>query len=370
MTDVVVDICVSLGVLGLGLGAGIRGLMYGDAVTHVFKRKTHFLLCLIGLYVCLAVILLHAPHVNIWPLSWRLHGLNATWLIMRALLLGACGVAIAVSWQISRHQVIAIALIGMVGVVGFWGLEHYLMSPIYPFLDSSPSAHSVVKQTSSSSCAPAALATVFKQWNMEISEAEVAKLAQTSRMGTSMPHLIAAAQQLGMEGVELEPSWETMQRINRPGVLSVWVQDGDRRLPHAVALLGMSHKAAIIADPASGKAFNLSRRELESMWRHEYVPIVRQSDISLAEGQALDYLAQITTLDGKKSQRGSRFVDHNRFSDHLNHFQRRHHGLRRSGKLDPATMLVLQGPFIQEGPTLSSQESYPMTIADYHHVQS
>ena len=271
LTDVVADILFSSVLFALGLMVGARGLKLCPS----FRRKTHLLLWLVGIYVFLAVVLLHGPHVKTWPLEWRLYGLDSMWRIMRALLLGACGVAIALSEKNARRQVVAIAVIGAIGVGGFWGLEQYLMTPIYPSLDPAPSTRSVVKQTSDSSCAPAALATVLNQWHMEASEAEIAKLAQTSRMGTSMPHLIFAAQQLGMEGLELEPSWEIMQRINRPGVLSVWVQDGDRRLPHAVALLGMSHKTALIADPASGKAFHLSRRELESVWRHEYMPIFR-----------------------------------------------------------------------------------------------
>ncbi|MEM9214237.1 MAG: cysteine peptidase family C39 domain-containing protein [Cyanobacteria bacterium P01_F01_bin.150] len=237
---------------------------------------------------------------------------------MRSLLLSACGVAIGLCWRTSRKQVVAIAFIGAIGFVGFWGLESHLMAPIYPSLDRTSSIHNVVQQTSASSCAPAALATVLKQWNIYSSEAEIAKLAQTSRLGTSIPHLIFAARQLGMDGLDLEPSWQTIQQINRPGVLSVWVDNGDRRLPHALALLEMDHDTVVVADPALGQAFRLERGEVEAMWR-SYVPIFRPPDVALSRPQTSTHPTQ---------------------------------------------------PFIQSGPTLTSQAKHPMTVSDYHHLES
>lgn len=367
MTSILVDILISLSGLLIGLGWGMR--FFGQIRKGKMRAGPSLFLVLVGFYVCLIVILLHAPHVRTFPLLWRMHGLNATWLIMRTLLLGACGVAIALSWRSARHQVVTIALVGAVGAGGFWGLEHYLMAPIYPSLNPLPSVRSVVQQTSESSCAPAALATVLKQWQIQTSEAEVAKLAQTSRMGTSMPHLIFAVQQLGLEGVDLKPSWETMRRINRPGILSIWVKDGDRRLPHAVALLSMNDESAIIADPASGEAFRLSRKELEKIWRHEYVPIFQAMDMALSKGQALNYLIQSNMMDAPAHQ--SHLAQHNRpaLRNLLHHFQEINR-LRPSGQLDPSTVLALRGPFLEHGPTLANSMTHPMTMSDYHHLPS
>lgn len=369
MTDVVANLLFSILIFGLGLGAGCW-LLEICRGSDDFRDKMPCSFWILALYGCLAVVLLHVPHLKIWPLVWRIQGLNFIWLIMRSLLLSACGLAIALCWRTSRNQAMAIALIGAIGFGGFWGLERYLMSPIYPSLDRMLTVHSVVQQTSDSSCAPAALATVLRQWNIDISEAEVAKLAQTSRMGTSMPHLIFAAQQLGMDGLDLEPSWQTIQQINRPGVLSVWVEEGDRRLPHALALLKMSHDEAVVADPALGKAFRIKRRDLEAMWRHDYVPIFRQTDVALSERQALEYL---TRLSNAKRQADSWFIQAvsrgNILTRQLSDFQQQNR-LKRSGKLDAATMLALQGPFIQDGPVLKAWMSDPMTLFDYHHVDS
>ena len=313
LTDVVANLLASLGWVGLGAGTGWFMLRSrerrNDSGVGYGHQLSYSSVLMLAVYGFLSVVLLHAPHLKIWPLAWRIQGIESAGWIMRSLLLNACGMAIALSlqtsqrpfwqtswqtsWRDSRKQVMAIALIGVVGSGGVWGLERYLMAPIYPSLNhDAVASHYVVQQTSESSCAPAALVTVLKQWDIYVSEAEVAKLAQTSRLGTSMPHLIAAAQQLGMDGVDLKPSWQTMQQINRPGVLSVWVEDGDRRLPHVLALLKMSRDTAVVADPASGQTFRLKREQLEAMWRHEYVPIFRPTDGALSTQQALEYLTQ------------------------------------------------------------------------------
>lgn len=368
MTGLVENLLSSIVVLGIGFAVGWRFLRRLD---HHFglKGSISFPLMMLAFYSCLAVVLLHLPHLKHWPLLWRAQGLNGTWFIVRSLFLSACGVAIALCWRTSRSQVMAIALIGSVGFGGCWGLEHYWMSPIYPSLNPSLTLQNVVQQTSESSCAPAALATVLKEWDVNVSEAEVANLAQTSRMGTSMPHLIIAAQKLGMDGIDLEPSWQTIQQINRPGVLSVWVKDGDRQFPHALALLKMSQDGAVVADPASGQAFRVKRQELEAMWRHDYVPIFKKTDVSLSKHQALEYLTNDSKAQRhhKSGWMNARFRG-NPLPSKLSRFQAKNK-LHRSGKLDTATVLALKGPYIQNEPVLR-EAHYSMTVTNYHRLES
>src|SRR4028118_1443446 len=102
----------------------------------------------------------------------------------------------------------------------------------------------VLRQTSNGGCARAGLATVLRRWGIDATESSVAREAGTSRLGTSMPQLIVAARALGVNAIELAPTWEQIQQINRPGVLAVWLFDGPRKLPHAVALLGMNDSIA------------------------------------------------------------------------------------------------------------------------------
>ena len=362
-------LCLLLFVVGVRIGLIL--LRRGVTANDLFKSKTPLSLIFLGAYVAVMVALLHVPQLGIWPMEWRVYGLQATWTMMRAVLLGICGVAIAISWKTARTQMVAIILIGGVGISSFAGMEQYLLAPIHSSLSQDMRPYGIVKQTSNSSCAPAALATILNQWGIQTSEPEVAELARTSRLGTSMPQLILAAQKLGMDGLELHPSWETIRRINRPGVLSIWLLDGYRRLPHAVALLGMNRNTAIIADPAVGKVFRVDQDALDSVWRGEYVPIFRPQDMLLSQTEAKRYLSQLgyeiaDTHANLGEEQNPRNLDQE-FQATLRLFQKENPGLSRSGKLDPETVLALTGAFLPDGPTLSLPiGDSPRTIADYH----
>jgi predicted double-glycine peptidase len=250
--------------------------------------------------------------------------------------------ALIITWKTARPQVIAVALVGLLGLAGFGASESYFLAPIYPELVNNLQPNGIFQQTSMSSCAPAALATVLRRWGIEVTEASVAKLAGTSRLGTSMPQLIVAARELGMEGIELSPSWEQMQRINRPGVLGVWL-NGDRRLPHAVALLAMTKDRAVIGDPARGKIFALDREQFAQIWRQEYVPIFRPGDDQLSVDRAANYLKTLGYL--------------NPTSPDLQHAVRQFQTamrIDRTGTLDPKTSLLLTGSFLKTVPTLDT----------------
>ena len=338
----------------------------------------------IGVYVFLLVVIAHVPQLNFLPIEWQSQSIKITWMMMRVMLLCGCVTAIVLRQNSVRTHVILTTLIGIIGFWGIWGLEHYLLAPIHPTLDHQPKPNQIVKQTSSSSCAPAALVTVLNQWNIYTSEADIAKLAHTSRVGTSMPQLILAARHLGLDGVVIQPSWETMTLINRPGILSVWVNDGDRRLPHAVALLGMSHDSAIIADPADGQAFQIKRKALEKIWRHEYLPIFKPEDIVLSEQQVVEYLVQQQALETYRTSHHKRqFLrtssigwtfsgwqyrndTSNAIAHDLHQFQRQLRGIKATGQLDPRTMLALQGPFIQDSPTLLQLFDTPKSVTEFH----
>ncbi len=329
-----------------GMRFGRVMLRKGATANDLFKGRTVISLLFLGLYIGLMLLALNVPQMQIFPLQWRIYGMQITWTILRVVLLGFCGLAFMVSWKTARSQVIAVALVGLLGLSGFSVTEAYFLSPIYSQLQNNLQANGVFKQTSMSSCAPAAMATVLRRWQLEATESGVAKLAGTSRLGTSMPQLIAAAHEMGMDGVELSPTWEQMQRINRPGVLSVWLFDGPRRLPHAVALLAMDSNYMTIGDPARGKIFVLDRAQFDKIWRQEYVPLYRSGEIDLSPQQAMTYLRQMGFLDlFSQDVQGA-----------LRHFQSTV-GIPMTGNLDQQTNLLLMGPYLKDVPTLAEAKS-------------
>ncbi|MGK7889849.1 MAG: cysteine peptidase family C39 domain-containing protein [Leptolyngbyaceae cyanobacterium] len=365
---VAVNIVFGFVVMTSGIGLGWLLRQRGVTANNLFRGKAPLSLVGLGSCVCAVIVISHLPQLPFAPLAWKAAGIQMSWLLLRSLLLGVCGVAIAISWQVAQRQLFATVLICGVGFLTLLGIEQYLLTPIYPSLTHHVGPQGIVRQTSESSCAPAALATVLHQWQINTSEPEVAKLAGTSRAGTSMPQLISAAQELGMDGLTLQPTWDTIRQINRPGILSIWLRDGDRRLPHAVALLKMNQDTAVIADPAEGKAFMVDRSALEAVWRQEYIPIFRPQDIELSPPEAQRYLLALgyDFRDFASSPLSWMPYAPKRWHRALRQFQADNPGLRQSGALDVATVLALTGAFAHQTPTLELAERLERTTMDYH----
>jgi predicted double-glycine peptidase len=327
----------------LGMRLGKVLLRQGVTANDLFKGKAHFSFLFLGVYVGLLVLALNFPQWQLLPLEWRVHGMRVSWTAMRVLLLGFCGTAFVVSWRTAKAQVLAVLLIGLLGVGGFSGVEAYVLSPIHASLGNNLQANGVYKQTSASSCAPAALATVLRLWGIDVTESSVARLAGTSRLGTSMPQLIVAARALNMDGLELSPTWEQMRQINRPGVLGVWLFDGLRKAPHAVALLALDADTATIADPARGRIYHLNRTQFSQIWRQQYVPVFPPTDLLLTSDQAVQQLSRSGYLSQASGE----------LSQAIRNFQTAV-GVKATGELDPETVLLMSGSSLRGVPTLNS----------------
>lgn len=339
--EIVVTLLLGSALFVSGMRTGKALVRSGVTANDLFKGRNSIALLFLGFYFGLLLLALNLPQMPVLPIDWRFHGMRVTWTLLRVMLMGVCGIGFSISWLTARSQVIAVILIGLLGLGGFTSAESYFMAPIYADLIDNLQPNGVFRQTSSSSCAPAALATVLRRWGIEATESSVARLAGTSRLGTSMPQLIVAARALGVSAVELRPTWEQIQQINRPGVLSVWLFDGPRKLPHAVALLGMNDSVAAIGDPARGRIFYLDRATFADVWREEYVPIFRAADMLLSDKQAVDYLTKLGYNSGNLAADIERFQANRR--------------MKISGKFDRMTELMLSGHFLEGVPRLDGK---------------
>lgn len=339
---------------GLAVMGGVRWgrflLRKGATANNLFTGKNIESIAFLGLYMALLLLALYLPQWQILPLEWRVSGMKVTWTIMRVLLFGFCGMAFWVSYKTARLQIIAVVLLGFLGLGSFTAAEAYFLAPIYPELRDNLMTNGVFRQTSNSSCAPAAMATVLRRWDLDATESSVAQLAGTSRLGTSMPQLIVAAQALGMDGVELFPTWEQMRQVNRPGVLATWLFSAKGRGPHAVALMAMTAETVTIADPAFGKLYELQRSDFEKIWRKEYVPLFRPEEVHLTLQQATDYLYRLGYLDAKERQ--AKKLNSRTLQAAIKRFQIGI-GISPTGQLDSETALLLSGSFLNDVPRLN-----------------
>jgi predicted double-glycine peptidase len=331
-----------------GTRLGQMLLHQGATANDLFKGKTSVSLLFLGLYMGLLMLALYVPQWQMLPLEWRISGMRVTWTLIRVILLGFCGVTFAVSWRTARLQIVAIALLGILGISGFSATEAYFLAPIYTDLTDNLNANGIFEQTSASSCAPSALATILHRWGLKETESSIARLAGTSQLGTSMPQLVAALEAIDMGAIELSPTWEQMQKINRPGVLATWLYSDGRRDPHAVALVKLSDAIALIADPAFGKYFQVPREQFERIWRHEYLPVFRPQDVTLTVAETADYLHRLGYLQPKTS------ADRAVLEPAIRQFQKAM-GIPETGIVNPQTALMLTGSFLSGVPTLNQQ---------------
>lgn len=289
-----------------GMRLGRLLVRQGATANDLFKAKPLVSIGFLGGYLALMLLALNVPQMQMLPLEWRFHGMRVTWTLMRVLLLGACGVAMTISWYTARRQMIAVLLLGAIGLSSFTAVEAYFLAPIADSLRDNLRSNGVYEQTSLSSCAPAAMATLLRVWGIDATESQIARLASTSRMGTTMPQLIIAARSIGLDGLELDSTWEEMQQINRPGILGVWL-DGNRKLPHAVALLALTDTTATIADPARGQLLYLDRDTFAQVWRHQYVPIFQLNPNTtietLRQGQSLIDVPRLDRFPAKLTRK-------------------------------------------------------------------
>ena len=336
----------------VGLRLGRLLLQKGATAKNLFKGKTSVSLLALGLYVGLLLLALYVPQIQALPLEWRVSGMRVTWTLIRAILLGFCGLACVVSWRTARLQVVAVLLLGLIGIGSFTATEVHFLAPIYSSLENNLRPNGVFQQTSDSSCAPAALATVLRIWGIDATESEVARLAGTSLLGTSMAQLIVAAQGFGMNGVELAPTWAQMQRMNRPGVLATWLYYDTSKAPHAIALIGMDKSSVTIADPAFGEIIQVNKREfLDRYWRDQYVPIFRANDDRLTSAQVGDYLHRLGYLPTATATPAG-------LVSALRGFQR-NVGVAETGKVDRETALLLSGSFLDADPATDPAGNAP-----------
>ncbi len=349
--DLTVALNGAIGFLCFYFGTRLGRIMLrrGATANDLFKGKEWMAIVVIGFYIALLLVAVNLPQMQNFPLEWRFSGMRITWSIIRSLLCAALGMAIAISWRTAKVQIGMILLVGLLGLLAFGAAESHYLSPIYAQLHHNLRPNRVVRQTSSSSCAPSALATILQRWGItSATETAVAKAAGTSRMGTSMPQVLQAAKAFGLTGMELKPTWEQIEEINRPGVLAFWqITETGQKLPHAVALMAIDARRAIVADPATGKYQAYTRDEFKLIWRDEYLPIYRASEVAFSSTTALGYLQKLGYF-GSLTEAIASFQDAR--------------DLNVTGTLDTQTALFLSGHFLKDVPTLNLKEFETATV--------
>ena len=227
--------------------------------------------------VLLFVIVMTAGKQSPWVPSFLLLYLGAYWL--QSVLIACMGcvgffVGLERSGWRDRHRLQQLSLFVCIGVAAVGFLLHQ-QRPISNLLAAPRMIDGVVFQTTSYSCAAASIATLshYLPLDAPVTEAEVVRLARTSRMGTSTLAEIRAMRALGMAPeYRRHLTIDDLVQRNQRAILHVMEPIGTAKIGHAIALIDVDTetKTLKIANPLSGPAVK-SFEDLEGYWLHEAV---------------------------------------------------------------------------------------------------
>jgi HlyB family type I secretion system ABC transporter len=119
----------------------------------------------------------------------------------------------------------------------------------------------LVRQSDSSECGAAALATVAQHYQIPVGLQQLRDLTGTDRAGTTLLALLEAAERLGFAARGVQGSFDDLGELPLPAIAHIH-RNGER---HFVVLFRVGKTKAVIADPASGVQ-KLSREEFCRCW--------------------------------------------------------------------------------------------------------
>lgn len=111
---------------------------------------------------------------------------------------------------------------------------------------------SVVRQTHASSCGPASLATLATWLGQPRTEAELIELANLGPAGVTLSEFARLAHQVGLPGAWYEVAVSQLHLVPAPFVAHLTSPAAGANHGHLVAVAGVAHGYAVVADPAEG----------------------------------------------------------------------------------------------------------------------
>lgn len=131
-----------------------------------------------------------------------------------------------------------------------------------------------VKQHDITDCGAACLATISKQYGLNLSISKIREVAGTDKQGTNAYGMIKAAEQLGFTAKGVKGNQEAFfSEFPLPAIAHVIVNGG---LLHYVVIHKITKKKIIIADPAKGLV-NYTPEEFFKIWSGVLIMLVPTS---------------------------------------------------------------------------------------------
>ncbi len=270
MTDIYEGALIMLAVCSLFFVAGLK------ATHHRSKRLGNLTGILVVVMTVAYIVFLwdHAVLTRLIPYSNVI--ILGNWFPIGAAILS--GIACGRLEQFRFRQAVTAILMLAVGGIGLF----------LPLFGSPPECgntwdEGICRQTSQTSCLPAACATLLSRYGIETTEGEMASLCFTRRRGTNwlgVYHgLSVKLKPEGLRPVLFDEEIDDLLAHDEPQIISCGITMEQAKLhpqyqndwgwipgvEHAVVLLDVEGTHVVIGDPAVGRE-RWSQRDLEILW--------------------------------------------------------------------------------------------------------
>ncbi len=256
-----------LAILGTVLGIGSRQ----------FRRPVWFLGYLLSLALLAILLLGRLAVLNFtFPFSWLVATRMRFILIALATTLG---LTTPLSRLPYRWEKVGVCLL-MGAVLWRFSLVPFLMPAVLEGelarLQTTIDNSGVCRQATEYTCGPAAAVTALRRLGLSASEGQIAIRAHASPTVGTLPACLSKAlrELYGAEGLHCQyRTFDSIDQLRRSGITLAVVRSALLK-DHCVAVLGVSEKAVIVADPATGMAA-IPHEEFRAIWRFSGIVLSR-----------------------------------------------------------------------------------------------
>ncbi len=179
-----------------------------------------------------------------WYLEWRSWPYIEIAVALVGLPLGYYARAqTAGKWRIAPSLVLLVTLL-----LVFLPFSKSLLRPVRVANTSWVNHPELVwRQTTGSTCGPASLATIYRHFGVDRTEAQIAHAAFTSKSGTELWYLMRDARRHGLLVYAIEA--DSIRDVGMPSIIGVKLG----RFGHFVTLLDSDGRQSVIGDPLEGQ---------------------------------------------------------------------------------------------------------------------
>ena len=212
------------------------------------------------------------------PLSWIAAG-RARFVVLS--LAATMGLTTPLPRLANRYQKLAVCVLMTVIVVWF-SISPFLAPALLKNrllnLDTRIASNGICFQTTDYTCGPAAAVTALTKLGLPAQEGEIAVLSHCSPVTGTLPACLAKALQnrYGSEGLQCHyRRFDSLDELKNADAALAVVSDAFLTY-HCVAVLEVSDRNVIIADPVIGRQ-SMSHKQFEKIWRYCGIVLKRDS---------------------------------------------------------------------------------------------